>query len=235
MSKIRKNGIIAKHIYRRVSAHVVRFLVLKTQITPNQVTAVRLILSFIAAPFLVIGKHFYLLVGGVIVAAAFILDYVDGDLARLKNLESEKGKLFDVVSDRIIIIVSILSLSLGLFRNTKNIFDLLCGATIISLFYISEVIDALLERMYASSLRETFSSEIELVNKLFRRLFFENNVYYFGEDFLYSLIIIGCIFNLIRLILLLLIFYSSIIVSSCLFKILQNNRGGYAYQDSTKN
>ena len=221
MPKIRKSGIIAKYAYRKVSVHVARFLAVKTQITPNQVTASSLILSFVAAPFLVTGKHFHLLVGGIIVAAAFTLDYVDGDLARLKNLESKRGWFFDVVSDRISIIVSILSLSVGLFGNTKNFFDLLCGAIVISLFYLSDVTDAWLEKIYGSTLQKTYGSEIELVNKLLRRFGLEINVYYFGEDFLYSLIIIGCVLNLVRFTLLLLIFSTSVLLTSCLYKVLK--------------
>jgi len=218
----KKSGIIAKYTYRRVSVHIAHLLALKTQITPNQVTAIRLILSFIAIPFLVSGRSFYLILGGSIVAVSFVLDYVDGDLARLKNLESGKGELFDVVSDRIITIISIFSLSLGLFRNTNNIFDLLSGATVIALLYMSEVIDITLERTCSSSLREKFNSELEFVGRLFGRFGFEDIIYYFGEDFLYSLIIIGCIFNLAHVILPLLILHYSIVELSSLFRILRS-------------
>jgi phosphatidylglycerophosphate synthase len=181
---------------------------------------VRTILSFIAAPFFILGTHFNLLVGGVIVAAAFILDYVDGDLARLKNLESKKGRFFDVVSDRIMIILSIFTLSLGLFRNANNILDLVFGTIVISLLYISELIDTLLEQISARSLRETFNSELEFVSRLFRH-FSSGNVYYFGEDFVYSLIIIGCIFNMAHVILILLIVYLSSITFASLYKIMR--------------
>jgi phosphatidylglycerophosphate synthase len=221
LTKIRKSGIIAKYAYKRISIRVASFLAIKTRITPNQVTALSLILSLVAAPFLVSDRYFHQLSGGVILAAAFTLDYVDGDLARLKNLKSKEGEFFDVVSDRISIIVSILSLSIGLFGNSKNFLDLLLGVMVISLFYISDVADALLEKIYGGTLQKTYSFEIGLVNRLLRRLGLEINVYYFGEDFLYSLIIIGCVLNQVRLMLLLFTFSTSFLLTSCLYKVLK--------------
>ena len=221
----RKSGLIANLTFRRLSHYIVRFL-RNTQITPNQITAFRLILAFSAAPFLIIGKEAYLLLGGIISAASFTFDYVDGDLARQKQLESKTGQLLDVLFDRITIIILVFSLSLGLFRNTMTLFDLLLGIMIISLLYMSEIIDTLLEKIFHSSFRDMYRLEIDSVTGFLRRLGFESeqtNVYLFGEDFLYSLIIIGIVLNVVRYALLLLLLYTSGLVLLSIIKILKGH------------
>ena len=218
MSEIKKEGIIAKYTYRKISSKIARFLASKTRITPNQVTAIRLILTFIAIPFLSLGERFYFQIGGVIVTLAFILDYVDGDLARQQNSTSMKGKFFDVVFDRLSIILSISSMSVGLFRNTMNPFNLFHGAIVISLFYLSDIIDVWLDKTFANSLQGIYRSEIDVFNKLLGR-FRVSNVYYFGEDSYYSLIIIGCIFNATHVIFSLLTIGFSVSLTISLFKV----------------
>jgi hypothetical protein len=126
-----------------------------------------------------------------------------------------------VVFDRLAIILFISSMSVGLFRNTSNPFDLFHGAIVISLFYLSDIIDVWLGKTFANSLQGMYRTEIDTFSKLLGR-FRVSNVYYFGEDSYYSLIIIGCIFNIPHVIFSLLTIGFSVSLTISLLKVVKS-------------
>ena len=99
---------------RRKFAHRVAQLLVKTRITPNQITIFRF---FVAAPltlyFFSRGTYLYNLIGlGVYVSLA-ILDWVDGELARMTNQSSVLGKWLDDTSDRVLVLIVLASIFYG--------------------------------------------------------------------------------------------------------------------------
>ncbi len=76
--------------------YITYFLVNKTEITPNQVTTI----SFLLAIFSGIAFNFqYFITGAILYQLSYILDIVDGSIARSKNLSSKIGAFYDVFTD----------------------------------------------------------------------------------------------------------------------------------------
>jgi phosphatidylglycerophosphate synthase/CTP:molybdopterin cytidylyltransferase MocA len=95
------DGIIARHINRRFSLAMSRWL-MNTSVRPNHVTAFSLAVSIaaaFAAAAATASAPVWLAVGAVLWQLASMLDGIDGELARLKFAESKIGEWFDTLTD----------------------------------------------------------------------------------------------------------------------------------------
>jgi len=89
------------------SIHPFIKLLLKLGITPNFITITGLVLNFLAAIIFIVGAEFgdrsdhsYVGWAGAVILFAGLFDMIDGRLARLGNMASSYGALFDSVIDR---------------------------------------------------------------------------------------------------------------------------------------
>lgn len=73
--------------------------VAKTRITPNQITVFRGILNIASLVLFALGDYKSLIFAFFIFQIFEILDHVDGDLARLKNMTSKKGLFLESIID----------------------------------------------------------------------------------------------------------------------------------------
>ena len=105
-----QDGVVSKYFNRWFSGFVSRLLI-QTNITPNQISIIILLLS---RPMLIAGIYGQIAIAGTILQIASILDGVDGEIARIKGLSSKFGGLLDTVSDYWIDSIGILSLGLAL-------------------------------------------------------------------------------------------------------------------------
>ena len=94
-----RDGPVARHLNRPVSRRLSRYLV-RTAVTPNQVSLASWLLSCAAAGLMALGGYPALAAGGALAQLASIIDGCDGEIARLKRSESEFGGWFDAVLDR---------------------------------------------------------------------------------------------------------------------------------------
>ena len=83
-------GFMSRHFERRLSLALTRRLC-RTRITPNAMTLISLAVGFGCAPFFLSWKPLYQVAGALLFLAHSILDGCDGELARLKFLESRWG------------------------------------------------------------------------------------------------------------------------------------------------
>jgi CDP-L-myo-inositol myo-inositolphosphotransferase len=95
----RTDGFISRAINRRISTAIFTPLLLKLsrRITANLVSVLAFVVSFVA------GLAFFLglpVMGGIVIQLASILDGSDGEVARLKKMQSPFGNFFDAVLDR---------------------------------------------------------------------------------------------------------------------------------------
>lgn len=72
--------------------------------TPNKLTILRIILSFICIGFILQNSLSSLLIAFVAFCLASITDFLDGYIARKRNLISDLGKILDPIADKILII-----------------------------------------------------------------------------------------------------------------------------------
>lgn len=71
----------------------------KTDITPNQITIFRGIINAISLFLFAVGNYLSLIIAFVLFQIFELLDHVDGDLARYKNMCSETGKHLEQIID----------------------------------------------------------------------------------------------------------------------------------------
>ncbi len=90
------DGIVSRYLNRPLSRPTARMLT-RTPVTPNGVTAFTLLLAVATGVMLAAGWN---VAGGISIQAVSVIDGVDGELARLRNLATRFGAVFDAVSDR---------------------------------------------------------------------------------------------------------------------------------------
>ncbi|MCK5549337.1 MAG: NTP transferase domain-containing protein, partial [Hyphomicrobiaceae bacterium] len=77
-----RDGPVARHLNRPVSRWLSRYLV-RTAVTPNQISLASWLLSCIAAGLMALGGYPALAAGGVLAQLASVVDGCDGEIARL--------------------------------------------------------------------------------------------------------------------------------------------------------
>ena len=99
--KLKKNtdGPVSRILNRPISIKMSELL-LKTKITPNQISLINFIVALFGALFFYIGDYFSLVIGGILIHLSSIIDGCDGEVARLKLVETKYGGWFDAVLDR---------------------------------------------------------------------------------------------------------------------------------------
>lgn len=92
---------MSRHFERKISLAVTRRLV-RTDITPNQMTAVSVAIGLLGALFFLSSMPAYQLTGALLFLLHSILDGCDGEIARLKYLESRLGGILDFWGDNVV-------------------------------------------------------------------------------------------------------------------------------------
>ncbi len=107
------------YVIRPTAGLIVRLLY-HTNITPNQVTLLSAIIGFIAAFFLTMHRTSYALLAGILIELKDIFDSADGQLARIKNLLSRRGRFFDSIADIAVNAGLFFALGYNLFSQLGN-------------------------------------------------------------------------------------------------------------------
>ncbi len=89
----------------------------KTCLTPNQVTLLGLLIGLSAGWFFSLGHYFGGLFGGILLVGTAIWDCCDGDVARLKFMESDFGDTLDTCCDNIINVFVFTGMMIGMARS----------------------------------------------------------------------------------------------------------------------
>src|SRR5437867_5898727 len=110
-----QDGIVSKFLNRPISRVITRLL-LKLPITPNAWTMLTFALAPVAFVFLVRGDYTGFLAGTALFQLINILDGCDGEIARAKYLDSERGRRLDAFCDFVANLIFVLCLGVGLFR-----------------------------------------------------------------------------------------------------------------------
>jgi phosphatidylglycerophosphate synthase len=105
-------GFMSRHVERRISLAVTRRLVW-TALTPNGMTAVSLAVGLAGAPFFLSGVPEWQVAGALLFLLHSILDGCDGEIARLKFLESSGGAALDFWGDNAVHMAVFSCMALG--------------------------------------------------------------------------------------------------------------------------
>lgn len=106
------DSVVARFFDRRISAALTRRL-LDTPTTPNRVTIGNTLVGLAGAALLLAPAHSLHLAGAGLLVLTVILDGCDGEVARVKFLESRAGRLLDFFTDNVVNATAILATGLG--------------------------------------------------------------------------------------------------------------------------
>lgn len=101
-----------RYFHVPVAARLVAPLV-RTPFTPNQVTALSVVFGLGAAWEFAQGTPTGLIIGGLLLEFSLILDCVDGQLARAKNMASELGRIVDGVGGYVANLAVVAGIAVG--------------------------------------------------------------------------------------------------------------------------
>ena len=115
------------YVCRPVAAVVVAAIE-KTRITPNQVTLSAVVVAVISAAMIVLLPGTWGLIAAVVVfELSYVLDCVDGMLARWRGIQSTQGHLLDFLMDEIKAFVILGAVAVRLWRDRQDELFLLLG------------------------------------------------------------------------------------------------------------
>ncbi len=117
------DGPVSRHINRKFSKMLTK-LVMNTNIVPNHMTALGLVIGILSAVVLAFAspEHWYYLpIAGILYQISSMIDGCDGEIARLKFKHSAIGEWFDTISDDVINLGYQLAMGIALYRFTNQI------------------------------------------------------------------------------------------------------------------
>ena len=169
--------IIDRYVIRKISGFITGFLV-RTPVTPNQVTVISLILGLIAAVIFSFGGHTHTITAGLIFFLCIVFDQCDGEVARIKNMETEFGRSFDIIVDSIVSAAIVAGITFALYKASGSGFHIIIG-----LLAITGISISIFLATYLGKENKTDTGTQEMLDKL-------NN-----KDFFYIIMLASVIFN----------------------------------------
>ncbi len=153
------DGVVSRKFNRKISRQISRLLV-KTPITPNQVSIGVLLISFLSAWMVSAGEYWLLALGGLTFQFASIVDGCDGEIAKLKFEGSLSGEWWDTVSDNISYIAFFVGVTYGMYQLSGQ-------SSILTLGFVAIALNILSVSLVSIYLQSTGSGSIASFNLAF--------------------------------------------------------------------
>jgi len=190
---IKYTDFLAFYFHQRV-AYLLLILIKNTRITPNQVTLLALIFGIFSAFSIILEEN---LIAVVFLQFSFVLDCLDGQLARYKKMSSSLGMWLDNLVDRVVENAIVIALSFH-----YNLLNLGLYLVFINMFfsYISDLeIYQNVQYKKLTQLQKIIFSPIYLLHRSFVTLLLSLSI--FLPEILFLLVVIyiyGIIFKIYR-------------------------------------
>ncbi|MGI5269049.1 CDP-alcohol phosphatidyltransferase family protein [Nonomuraea sp. CA-218870] len=130
-----------------VACRVALVVANRTRITPNNLTVFSLVLGLASAVCLAAGE---LAAGALIFYLSFMIDCVDGKIARLKGTGTPFGLWLDYVGDRVRVVLCAAGLAYGQYERTGEVAYILLGAAVAVLDLFRYVNAPQMKRVHAA-------------------------------------------------------------------------------------
>ena len=115
-----KADLYARLIIWKISAPIT-YLLVRTPITPNQITVFQEIIGAIGAFCLAFKDIKYSLLGVILLQIGYIFDCVDGEVARYKGLSSVRGVYLDLIGHQFVIPMYLFFVGVGVYLRTNHL------------------------------------------------------------------------------------------------------------------
>ncbi|NMO53321.1 CDP-alcohol phosphatidyltransferase family protein [Actinoplanes sp. TBRC 11911] len=116
-----------------LASRLVRVVAPHKRITPNLLTVIATLIGLVAAAFFAQGSRWWLVVGAVLFHLSFVVDCMDGKIARLNGTGSLFGQWLDYVFDRVRVLACAFALMGGQYARTHQLIYLYLAAVVIFL------------------------------------------------------------------------------------------------------
>ncbi len=114
-----QDGLVSRLINRPLSRALSQILI-RLPASPNQLTLLFMLLPIAGGLFVLRGDYFGFAIGTILFQLHSAVDGCDGEIARIKYLESDFGSKLDAVCDRLSTLCFAVSLGFGLARHFGN-------------------------------------------------------------------------------------------------------------------
>jgi phosphatidylglycerophosphate synthase len=111
-----KDAPMARWVDRRISWRISYWLATHTQATPNMVTVANTVFGLATACMFAVPNYWVRLFAAIFFLISITIDGVDGELARLKMVESDFGGALDVITDNVVHAAVFVGLLVGCYR-----------------------------------------------------------------------------------------------------------------------
>jgi len=157
------DGVIAKTINRKVSNFITKWL-LKTPITPNQISIFNFIFSLFTAWVVSHGKPVTTIAAGFMFQLSSILDGCDGEVAQIKLRTSKVGAAIDTVTDHLSYMTFVIGVTIGTYHASGSpVVFYIAGSLIVSVLFSLNLGRIYIKRKNTASLR-TLDTDIASLN-----------------------------------------------------------------------
>ena len=129
---IRKSerGWMSRNINRRISVPISNLLI-RTPITPNVISVLVGIIGILSGVYYALG---HIILGGIFIELSSILDGCDGEVAKMKLMESKVGQWIDTISDQLSYAAFIIGVPIGYWISSGKSISLVIGAINLGLY-----------------------------------------------------------------------------------------------------
>ena len=111
-----RDGQVDTYFNRKVSRPITRWL-LRTPLTPNQVTLLSCTVGIFGALCFFPGGYWGPVLGALLLQFSVVLDCCDGEIARVKFMESPLGDWLDIACDTVVSIAIFLGIGVAVWRD----------------------------------------------------------------------------------------------------------------------
>jgi phosphatidylglycerophosphate synthase len=158
------DGFVATFLSAPVANWMLRRIV-HTGITPNAVTAASAACAVLASLSFAVAERPVLWLGALLLQLAFVLDCLDGQLARYRGQTTALGSWFDLITDRLADLVIFAGIAVGCVRSTGTTAPFLWSYAALGIVFYRHFDSMLLERLlgddYRSLLRDPLQSRTD--------------------------------------------------------------------------
>ncbi len=95
-------------------------VVYKTNLTPNQITSIALVVGMVGGVFYFYNTHYAISIGAILLIIYDVLDCSDGMIARLKKNGTFFGRILDGIADYFVTVTVYLGIGFGFASNSDN-------------------------------------------------------------------------------------------------------------------
>jgi phosphatidylglycerophosphate synthase len=120
-------GVQMRVFMPRLSVRVTRWVLARSRVSPNQITLASLAIGLAAAAAFASTSPWIVALGLAAFHVHVLLDYVDGEVARCRGLESVRGAYLDLMTDRVTFPLLVFGAAFGAYRAIEDAAILVAG------------------------------------------------------------------------------------------------------------